>query len=152
MAGDNIHLSIIKPDNTILYDWNITASTTSSSWYYYWYYSGVYDQEGEWKWEVTYGGETVTHTFNIGTLDIEEETMETTSLYPNPATESVTIKTPRNLQSARIYDVSGKLIKNIFFTDNVTYTIDLSNMAKGMYFLTVVSSENDQERFKLIKK
>ncbi|HAI16581.1 MAG TPA: hypothetical protein DCM10_00260 [Xanthomarina gelatinilytica] len=40
----------------------------------------------------------------------------------------------------------------MFFTDSVTYTIDLSNMAKGMYFLTVVSSENDQERFKLIKK
>lgn len=152
VAGDNIHLSIIKPDNTILYDWNITASTTSSSWYYYWYYSGVFDQEGEWKWQVSYGGDTITHTFQVGALSIEEETMETTSLYPNPATESVTIKTPRNLQSARIYDVNGKLIKNIFFTDNVTYTIDLSNMAKGMYFLTVVSSENDQERFKLIKK
>ncbi|MFL0352953.1 peptidoglycan DD-metalloendopeptidase family protein [Xanthomarina sp. GH4-25] len=152
VSGDNIHLSIIKPDNSYLYDWDITVTTTASSWYYYWYYSGVYDQEGEWKWEVTYGGETVSHSFNVGALSIEEANIETTSIYPNPSKNYLNIKTTKTLASAMIYDVSGKLIKTIRFNEAPTHNIDVSNISKGMYFLKVISNESEQETFKFIKQ
>ncbi|MCX7548842.1 peptidoglycan DD-metalloendopeptidase family protein [Xanthomarina sp. F1114] len=151
VAGDIIHFSIIKPDNSFLYDWDLTVETTASSWYYYWYFSDMYDQIGEWKWQATYAGETVTHSFNISTLSMEEETIESTRIYPNPATHNVAIKTGKTLESATIYDVRGKIIKSVYFNENSIYNLDISNISKGMYFLTVVSIENEQESFKLIK-
>lgn len=152
VVGDNIHLSIIKPDNSFLYDWDITVETTSSSWYYYWYFSGVYDQEGVWKWQATYAGETITHSFNVGTLSVEDNSLETTSIYPNPVTNNITIKTAKTLQSAKVFDVSGKLIKSIDFNGTATYGIDVSNVSKGMYFLSIVSSEGAQETLKFMKQ
>lgn len=152
VTGDNVHLSIIKPDNSFLYDWDVTVEPTASSWYYLWNFTGVYDQEGEWKWEVTYGGETVTHTFNVGALSVNEETIETTTIYPNPATNIINIKTVKTLESATVYDISGKLIKSINFNETSAYNIDISNISTGMYFLTVVSNKNERESFKLIKE
>ncbi|MEO8932884.1 MAG: peptidoglycan DD-metalloendopeptidase family protein [Xanthomarina sp.] len=151
VAGDNIHLSIIKPDNSFLYDWDITVTTTASSWYYYWYYSGVYNQEGVWKWQVTYAGETVTQNFSVETLSMNEEIIETTAIFPNPATHSISIKTSKILKYVSIFDLSGKLINSISFNETSVYNIDVSNVSKGMYFLTVVSNENEEESFKLMK-
>ncbi|MCX7551387.1 peptidoglycan DD-metalloendopeptidase family protein [Xanthomarina sp. F2636L] len=152
VAGTNVHLSIIKPDNTFLYDWNFTNQATQSSGYYYWYYTGVYDQEGEWKWEVTYAGETVTHTFNIGALSVDDEVLEPITIFPNPTRHSISIKTTKVLESASVYDISGKLIKSVNFNETSAYNIDISNVSKGLYFLSVVSNKNEQESFKIIKQ
>ncbi|HLV14519.1 MAG TPA: peptidoglycan DD-metalloendopeptidase family protein [Xanthomarina sp.] len=152
VAGDNIHLSIIKPDNSYLYDWDITVQTTASSWYYYWYFYGVYDQEGEWKWQATYAGETVTHTFHVGALSVNEEVLNTTAIYPNPTTDNVSIRTTTNLESASLYDLSGKLIKFIRFNEASSYNVDLFNISKGMYFLKITSADGEQESFKLVKQ
>lgn len=154
VAGTNINLKIIRPNNTYLYNWvyDFTANYTSSWWY--WYFTGVYDMEGVWKWEATYQGETVTHEFVIGTLSVDENTLETISVFPNPAQENVTIKSKAILLEAIVYDVRGKQVVQASFDRNngTNYTLNTSSLSTGMYFLTVVSDAGQKEVFKLMKQ
>jgi murein DD-endopeptidase MepM/ murein hydrolase activator NlpD len=153
LAGTTVNWKIIRPDNSILYNYDFALTAYYDASWWMWYYDGVYNMNGEWKWQATYQGETVTHIFNItGVLGIEEETFETTSIYPNPTTNNIAIKTSKNLESAMVYDVSGKLLKSIHFNETKTYSIDVSNFSEGMYFLKVVSNEGVQETFKFIKQ
>ncbi len=151
VAGETINFKVIKPDNSFLYNWDINASETSSSWYYYWYFTGVYDQEGEWKWQATYGGETVTHTFNIGTLSVEEHVNAGVMIYPNPVQNELTLKNVENIQTATIHDITGKQINSWLLTGNDQHAIDLSGISKGLYFLSL-EGKNKKEVIKFIKK
>ena len=154
VSGTNINLKIIRPNGTYLYNWtnNFTANYTASWWY--WYYTGVFDMEGVWKWEATYQGETVTHEFVIGTLSVDDNTLETVSIFPNPVQDTVTIKTKLNLQQASICDVSGKQIQAISYGENHngSYTLNTASLSNGMYFLTVVAENGKKEVFKLMKR
>ena len=149
----SINLKIIKPDNSVLYNWDFDFTADYYSSYWYWYFTGVFDQEGQWKWEASYLGQTVSHTLNIGdNLSVEDQTIGLTTIYPNPAGNLVSVKTPKALQSANIYDIGGKLIKSFNLSNINSYDLDITNIAKGMYFLSLVSVENEKESFKIIKR
>ena len=84
IEGTSINLKIIKPDNSILYQWDFDFNNTYSASWWYWDATGVYDQEGTWTWQATYAGETVSHTFTVGDpLSIEENTLANFRVYPN---------------------------------------------------------------------
>ena len=54
------------------------------------------------------------------------------NVYPNPATDFVSFNSSTNINTITIFDNSGKLIKNIN-PNRFTYTIDVSDFAKGIY-------------------
>jgi len=63
------------------------------------------------------------------------------SLYPNPATDVMTIAYSIDDNSiAYIYSINGSLVKTIKLTEDNT-VVDVQNLRAGMYLLKVVSSE-----------
>jgi allantoicase len=60
----------------------------------------------------------------------------TTLLYPNPANQTLNIKTDGNIAHIEIYDIFGRKLLGAFATD----AIDISNLPVGTYYVRI---END---------
>ncbi len=76
-----------------------------------------------------------------GTTGIENNSYyNNISIYPNPTTGIVNINysTPEIKLSLRVFDIYGKIIKEIDRADQ----IDLSNNKSGIYFIQIVSHSN----------
>lgn len=148
-AGTSVNLRIIRPDNTDLFNWNFDLTDNYyASW---WRWNATPNVEGQWKWEATYAGETVTHTFNVGTLSVNDQDFSATTVYPNPTTEFVHISSSKKIVKAAIVDVSGKSIVSIHNNSEGIQTIDFSKLSKGMYFLTLESDSSETKTIKLVK-
>jgi hypothetical protein len=69
-------------------------------------------------------------------------------LYPNPINDIVNLKTKTNIKIIHVFDVSGKLNKTINSGFN---KINLSNLKKGTYIVSVLFMNESQEYYKVIK-
>lgn len=100
----------------------------------------------------------VTNTFNtefvsaLGTTNFNSNNFV---VFPNPATNSVTVSlqnSNENLKSTVIYDVLGKAVKivsNISSNENI---IDINDISKGVYLLEITTENNFKEIKKLVIK
>jgi murein DD-endopeptidase MepM/ murein hydrolase activator NlpD len=153
VMGEVVSLKIIRPDNSILYNWNYTLTATYYASWLYWFYQGVYNMEGEWKWEATYNGETVTHSFNIGSLSIEDESLASTSIFPNPSNDIVNISSTSKIKYVKVFDVLGKrVLGQEDSSGNGIKQLNLSNLSKGVYFIKLEGEQKQTKTIKLIKK
>lgn len=151
-AGTSINLKIIRPNNTVLYDWDFALNDTYSASYWYWTFNNL-NIDGEWKWQASYQGETVTHSFNLGSLSIEEQNLESVNVYPNPFNTTLHINTPVVINSAEITDVLGKKILEIHDNMNSISSINTDSLSKGVYFLTLRNTEfNSIKTIKVVKE
>jgi hypothetical protein len=151
VAGTSVNLRLIRPDNTDLYNWDFNLTDTySASW---WRWIFTLDIQGEWKWEATYGGETVTHSFNVGDpLSVNENDFSTTSVYPNPFNDVIHISSPKKIVKANVYDILGKPIISVQqFSEGIS-TLNLEKVSNGVYFVRLESDLNDTKTIKLIKE
>ena len=97
--------------------------------------------------------------------DIEVQTLLSTSissslvLYPNPASGG-TVKlafnhVPDGIYTVNLVDAAGKILQtqSVTYTNNnfLYLTLDVSHLAGGVYFISVVSQLNFQGQVKLIK-
>jgi hypothetical protein len=67
-------------------------------------------------------------------------------VFPNPATESITIKSPALIRSYEITNHQGQLVaenKNLSANES---TIDIHSLTKGIYFISIVSNGGKQVR------
>ncbi|WP_299121099.1 peptidoglycan DD-metalloendopeptidase family protein [uncultured Winogradskyella sp.] len=152
IANTPLSLKVIRPNGSYLYDWSINTTTTSSSWYYYWFFP--VDALGTWTWEVTYQGQTETYDFNVtDQLGIEDETLEGTSIYPNPFDDIVNVNSTAKIKKASVVDILGKTIlivnKN---SDEGIKELNLADLSNGMYFVTLEGEQQQKKTIKLIKK
>ena len=69
------------------------------------------------------------------------------SVYPNPATEVVNIKSDKKVAEVSIYDAAGKIVKTTAET-----SINVENLAKGAYIVSVKYVDGSKESTKVIKK
>ncbi|MBL4585669.1 MAG: T9SS type A sorting domain-containing protein [Flavobacteriales bacterium] len=69
-------------------------------------------------------------------------------IYPNPVKSTLTIETSENLMEVSIYTVSGSLIRTM---QEKVRTLDVSNLANGMYILTV-KTENGTAHSRFVKQ
>ncbi len=152
IAGSTINLEIIQPNNTVFEAWSYTFTVNYSASYVYWN-NNTFSIPGEWKWRVTYQGQTVTHNFNVGTLSVGEEDFNSTSIYPNPIKNLVTISSNSVVEKATITDMLGKTI-NVINSNSVEgiKELNLETLSNGMYFLTLEGDSNQKKTIKLIKK
>ena len=79
-------------------------------------------------------------------LSADEESFRESgiNLYPNPSHGQITLAYTgiSTLENAVITDINGKIIKRIDLQNfDQTQTIDLSNLARGMYFMQITSQE-----------
>jgi hypothetical protein len=61
-------------------------------------------------------------------------------VYPNPSNGMVTINCNNSIKSVQLYDIQGRLLQTNLVNENQT-SIDISNQAKGVYFLKIVSEK-----------
>ena len=86
--------------------------------------------------------------------DLDELTNSDWNLFPNPATSSITIDLPSNLEvngSVSIFALSGRLVYNSEIDSGNTQKIDISNLNSGMYIVRL-QTENSTLEKKLIVK
>ncbi|WP_422106433.1 T9SS type A sorting domain-containing protein [Winogradskyella sp.] len=82
--------------------------------------------------------------FDCSVLSVSSEELSAAiSIYPNPSNGRVYINNSGfiTLDSARIYDVNGRLILRKELADTPLNQIDLTTISKGVYFLMVSSDD-----------
>ena len=84
-----------------------------------------------------YGTVTVTATSSV-----EDRNKLNFSVYPNPASDRVTIQLPTTSVKSElvIYDYTGRKVKSNLSIENNT-SIDVSNLSSGIYIFRVISSD-----------
>ena len=78
---------------------------------------------------------------------IEEVTAEN-SIYPNPATDQITINTTDNVQRVEIFNMQGQLVKA---ETGAVNNISVKDLANGMYTLKL-TTDNGTSIHKIVKK
>jgi len=69
------------------------------------------------------------------------------SIFPNPATDVLNIQSANKIDSVSIFDASGKAVKTTTET-----TINVANLAKGSYVVSIKYADGTKESKKVIKK
>ncbi|MEQ1734553.1 MAG: N-acetylmuramoyl-L-alanine amidase [Bacteroidia bacterium] len=82
---------------------------------------------------------TSTTITNLGTLS--SEIINTVSIFPNPSNAIFTIQGAQKISNISVYNTVGQLVLNTI-NDNNTAQIDLSNNAKGIYFVQLQIDNN----------
>ena len=67
------------------------------------------------------------------TLSVSEEELMSFSIYPNPATDLISISGVDNIKSIKVYSILGSLEKEVFNTNQ----IDISELSSGIHLIKV---------------
>jgi len=88
--------------------------------------------------------------YGVRSVGINENNAGNIAVYPNPANGYFTITTGQNGQ-LYLMDITGKVVKqsNVVHGNN---TIDIENLASGVYFVNVIMSDGSKTSVKLMKK
>lgn len=78
------------------------------------------------------------------------ETDNSISIYPNPTSGMVNIRSDFNVKSIELFDVQGRLLQTNIVNENNS-TINVATQASGVYFVRVVSDEGIKVE-KLVKQ
>ena len=77
-----------------------------------------------------------------------ENTVSISRISPNPTTGIITISAQTTIETIEIYNIAGSLVMRQAHVGTTTISLDLSDLADGMYFVKV----NDGKAVKVIKK
>lgn len=83
-------------------------------------------------------------------LNIENNTLETVKIYPNPAKERINIKANDEIASITFIDAIGKRYNNIEISS--LGEADISHLKKGVYFVEIITAGQSISRRKIIKQ
>ncbi len=158
--GDTIIVSVFRPGG-LLYTTRVWLSPNdflTSSWLWFPLVLNENEPGGEWTYQTVYKGLTYDHKFQfINAQGIKPaELQKQILLFPNPVTDNLTIdilNTDFQLISLNIYTTFGQTIihkEQISETKN-EYSLDVSMLDKGIYFLELNTSEGLQS-VKFVKK
>ena len=82
------------------------------------------------------------------TLSISEEELMSFSIYPNPATDLISISGVDNIKSIKVYSILGSLEKEVFNTNR----IDVSELSSGIHLIKVDNGTGTAFTEKIIKQ
>ena len=82
------------------------------------------------------------------TLSISEEELMSFSIYPNPATDLISISGVDNIKSIKVYSILGSLEKEVFNTNQ----IDISELSSGIHLIKVDNGTGTAFTEKIIKQ
>lgn len=72
--------------------------------------------------------------------------LSTISIFPNPATNYATVLISEKVEQAtiRVVDLSGKVVLNDVLTQSNQYVFNCDNWLEGIYFVSILSSKEQQ--------
>ncbi len=123
---------------------DITGGSLTTPYYYFFYKWGILTGCESARQQVT---ATVDAVACLGTA--ETGVKENVKIHPNPFTEVININKSELVKTAKVIDVSGKLIKTI---DNPQSTLNLQDLSEGLYILVLQMKDGTQQSIKIIKK
>ena len=87
------------------------------------------------------------------TLSIEASEINQLSVFPNPASDFITIKSDYNLKDSiiSVFDINGRRVINYKNTAN-NNMVDVSGLSNGEYILRVISSDGKIYSTKILKR
>jgi hypothetical protein len=90
------------------------------------------------------GNESSCTTFiNVEVLDFEGENV--ISMYPNPASEGITIESKKNIESpirVYIFDINGRVVSSQNFNEfGLSRYISIAHLNSSVYFIKIESEE-----------
>ena len=84
----------------------------------------------------------------VGTVDVNDMTMENTFIFPNPTTDNININSESDIQMVEIYNLQGQ---RVAVENGNVRTINVSNLSNGMYLLKV-TTEKGVSSYKINKQ
>jgi hypothetical protein len=106
---------------------------------------------GSYAVEVTKNGCTERSTcFDVTTLSNNSFDLTKLAYYPNPVVDRFTVTYTSAITAIQVYDISGRLVKNITTNSNEV-NVDMSDVAASVYIVKVFA-DNTMGEFKVIKK
>jgi hypothetical protein len=88
-------------------------------------------------------------------LGVNEQEWVAFVMYPNPASNTLTFEANANgetLETIRIYDALGKTMLSTRQINAANYSMDISTLQQGIYFVEIESVNGQHFTQKLIKK
>lgn len=83
-------------------------------------------------------------------IGVDEANISTLSVYPNPATDFLTIEFPGNNFTVTMIDITGKIIQSSFNNQNKT-TLNTNGLHSGVYILRLETDGNVTQKRVIIK-
>lgn len=111
----------------------------------------IYDAEIAFNNVMGYYDDPENYVFTPMTSIKGADNATTISVYPNPAQNSIRIDGGSMLSSAKVYDVAGKLVKQVDMNGSLN-KINISELKSGMYFIEVEAISGEISTAKFIKK
>ncbi len=99
---------------------------------YYYYVTAVWDPEGE-----SLPSDTIEVDILTG---IEEIIFNSTSIFPNPASDVVNIESDFEIVSLKVYSHTGQIVADELINNNI-YRFDASQFNAGIYMFQIVTAE-----------
>ncbi len=92
---------------------------------------------------------------NLVTSAVETITVDDLQFSPNPVQDRIIVRLGHALQTAQqlaIIDLTGKVVSTLNMTGLAEYTIDVADLASGMYFVRATTPDGKSVTKKLIKQ
>ena len=86
--------------------------------------------------------------YNGATLGVSDQDIMSISIYPNPATDLISISGVDNIKSIKVYSILGSLEKEVFNTNQ----IDISELSSGIHLIKVDNGTGTVFTEKIIKQ
>ena len=77
----------------------------------------------------------------VESLSVDQFNAQAIQVFPNPAKDKLEITSSQIIDNLKIIDINGRLLKDIKLS-NLEYSLDVSNLTKGVYFLEIQSGES----------
>lgn len=89
---------------------------------------------------------------NSSVLSTESFVFDNFEIYPNPVSSFLIIKNTKNISSIRVYDVNGRILKNIDLNGfDFDYQLNVQNLKNAVYFLEIQSEKGRRQIKKFLK-
>jgi len=90
------------------------------------------------------------YKFSASTVGLKEFNAFNSSVHPNPVENKIYVDSEEILESARIKDIQGKIVRELTLSGRKE-TINLNELKEGLYFLELKSINNTFSHSKFIK-
>lgn len=89
-------------------------------------------------------GTTVWSFTTDSVLGVTDNTLETFSVYPNPTSNVLNIKSSQDVDSVIVFNLLGQNVASFTNNEITNSSIDLSELSKGLYLVKITSGDKTQ--------